>query len=191
MPFDSYDNEQVVIRQPFCGPRGTEMVHSYKATIEKENLYEAFKALKMNKIPGLSGNIKTSYTKQLVKSIVKLNKELRSHKYKPSPIKVVPVERPGGGKRYFGVPSIRDKIVQAAFKKELEQLYEPLFRDFSYGYRPNRSCHSVLKQIKKYWYDIKWLISLAFVKSFEKSQQEVLIKSLKKKIDDQETIDLL
>lgn len=124
-------------------------LYLYKSIIEKENLYKAFKSLKVQCAPGLDGYTKSSCTKQLDKSISELNKDLRSHKYKPSPIKVVHIPKPNGGKRPLGITSVRDKIVQAAFKKELEKLYEPVFLDSSYGFRPKLSCHSALKRIKK------------------------------------------
>jgi len=124
-------------------------LYLYKSFIEKENLYKAFKSLKVQCTPGLDGSTKSSYTKQLDNSISELNKDLRSHKYKPSPIKVVHIPKPNGGKRSLGITSVRDKIVQAAFKKELEKLYEPVFSGSSYGFRPKLSCHSALKRIKK------------------------------------------
>lgn len=115
----------------------------------ENNLREAFKSLKAKCAPGLDGMTKASYTKQLENSISKLHKDLKSHKYRPSPIKVVHIPKPNGGKRPLGISSVRDKIVQATFKKELEALYELIFRDCSFGFRPKRSCHSALKQIKK------------------------------------------
>jgi group II intron reverse transcriptase/maturase len=134
---------------------------------------------------------KASYTKQLENSISKLHKDLKSHKYKPSPIKVVHIPKPNGGKRPLGISSVRDKIVQATFKKELEALYELIFRDCSFGFRPKRSCHSALKQIKKKWQAIKWIISLDISKCFDRVQHDILISVLKKRIADQETIDLI
>ena len=164
---------------------------SYKIAINDTNLYEAFKSLKVQSEPGLDGMIKVSYTKQLENNISKLHKELKSHKYKPSPIRVVYVPKPRGGKRPLAISSVRDKIVQATFKKELERLYEPIFRDCSFGFRPKRSCHSALKQIKKKWQVVKWFISLDILKCFDRVQHEILISILKKKVADQETLELI
>jgi group II intron reverse transcriptase/maturase len=163
----------------------------YKTTIDDTNLHEAFKSLKAQAAPGIDGMTKASYTKQLENSISKLHKELKSHKYKPSPIKVVHVPKPRVGKRSLAISSVRDKIVQAAFKKELERLYEPIFRDCSYGFRPKKSCHSALKQIKKKWQAVKWFISLDILKCFDRVQHEILISILKKKVADQETLELI
>ena len=163
----------------------------YKIATDESNLYEAFKSLKAQCVPGLDGMTKASYTKQLENSISKLHKDLKSHKYKPSPIKVIHIPKPNGGKRPLGISSVRDKIVQATFKKELEALYEPIFRECSFGFRPKRSCHSALKQIKKKWQAIKWVISLDISKFFDRVQHEVLINVLKQRIADQETVELI
>ena len=163
----------------------------YKIATHESNLHEAFKSLKEQCAPGLDGMTKASYTKQLENSISKLHKDLKSHKYKPNPIKVVHIPKPNGGKRPLGISSVRDKIVQATFKKELEALYEPIFRDCSFGFRPKRSCHSALKQIKKKWQAIKWFISLDISKCFDRVQHEVLISVLKQRVADQETIELI
>ena len=163
----------------------------YKTAIDDTNLHEAFKSLKAQSAPGLDGMTKASYTKQLENSIFKLHKELKSHKYKPSPIKIVHVPKPRGGKRPLAISSVRDKIVQTTFKKELERLYEPIFRECSFGFRPKKSCHSALKRIKKKWQVVKWFISLDILKCFDRVQHEILIGILKKRVADQETPDLI
>jgi RNA-directed DNA polymerase len=126
-----------------------EVLCLYKIVIQKENLIEAFKSLTAKALPGLDGQIKVHFSEQLNKSLIKLHKDLRKHKYKPNPIKTIYIPKPSGGKRPLGISSVRDKIVQTSLKNELEKIYEPIFRSCSYGFRPKLSCHSALKQIKK------------------------------------------
>lgn len=121
----------------------------YKLATNKFNLYEAFKSLKARCVPGVDDHINLSFTTQLENSVCKLQKDLKSHKYKPSPNKIVYLSNLNGCRRSLGISSVRDKIVQTAFKKELELVYEPIFRDCSFGFRPKLSCHSALKRIKK------------------------------------------
>jgi group II intron reverse transcriptase/maturase len=168
-----------------------EVLCLYKIVIQKENLIEAFKSLTAKALPGLDGQIKVHFSEQLNKSLIKLHKDLRKHKYKPNPIKTIYIPKPSGGKRPLGISSVRDKIVQTSLKNELEKIYEPIFRSCSYGFRPKLSCHSALKQIKKNWQTIKWFISLDISKCFDKIQHEILISVLKKKVHDQEFIDLM
>nr|UBY46127.1 hypothetical protein [Porphyridium purpureum] len=192
----------------------------YKTAIKTDSLYKAFKSIKEQNVPGIDGHTKATFSKQLENSIVKLNKDLRSHKYQPSPIKTIYISRPNGGKRSLGVSSLRDKIVQATLKHEIEKIYEPIFKDCSYGFRPKLSSHSALKQIKKTWQLTKWLILLDISKCFDSAnkqvfytsnpfikifmfiskegfkpiyqiQHEVLIYVLKKQTQDREFIDLM
>ena len=172
-------------------PNIRDNISIYKIATRKNNLHEAFKSLKTKCAPGLDGMTKANYTKQLENSVSKLHKDLKSHNYKPNPIKVVHIPKPKGGKRPLSISSVRDKIVQATFKKELEALYEPIFLDCSFGFRPKRSCHSALKQIKKKWQAVKWFISLDISKCFDRVQHDILISILKQRIADQETIELI
>jgi len=167
------------------------ILNLYKIAIQKKNLIMAFKSLKEKPIPGLDGQTKVRFSERMEKSIIKLQKELRKHKYKPSPMKTIFIPKFNGGKRLLSVSSVQDKIVQISIKNELEKIYEPIFRESSYGFRPKLSCHSALKQIKKKWQPVKWFISLDIVKCFDKIQHEILITILKKKLHDQELIDLL
>lgn len=121
----------------------------YKIAIKKDNLRDAFKRIRANASPGIDGVTKARLKGTLDKTIDKLNKELKQHKYKPSPIKVIHIPKPQGGTRPLGISSVRDKIVQASFKQEIEKIYEPKFNKNSFGFRPKLSCHSALKQIKK------------------------------------------
>lgn len=163
----------------------------YKTAIQEKNLYEAFKSLKTQHSFRLNGLTKTSSIKHLENSVIKLHKHLKSHEYKPNPIKIVCVPKSNGSKKLLGISSVRDKIVQATFKKELQVLYELIFRNCSFGFRPKLSCHSALKQIKKKWQAIKWFISLDILNCFDRVQHKILISVLKQNVADQETIELI
>lgn len=81
---------------------------------------------------------KLEFTKTLENQIEKLYKDLKSHRYQPSPVKTAHIPKPNGGKRPLSISSVRDKIVQAAVRNPLEEVYEPLFSEVSYGFRPKK-----------------------------------------------------
>lgn len=81
--------------------------------------------------------------------IIKLSKDLISHKYKPNPTKRVYIPKPNGEKRPLGIASIRDKIVQQALVLILEPLYEEVFLDCSFGFRKEKSTHTLLDRIRQ------------------------------------------
>jgi retron-type reverse transcriptase len=121
----------------------------YKIFIKLENLQKAFKFLKLMSNPEIDGYTKTTFKSNLNKSLEKLNQELKNFTYKPSPVKITSILKHKTTIRKLGIPTIRDKIVQTSLFNLLAMIYEPIFFDCSYGFRPKKNCHSVLKQIKK------------------------------------------
>lgn len=81
-------------------------------------------------------------------NIEELYLKLKDHSYKFKPVKIINKLNTNGTKRQLGIPSLRDKIVQKAASNILEEVYEPIFLESSHGFRPNRNCHTALKQIK-------------------------------------------
>ena len=76
---------------------------------------------------------------------------LRSERYKPKAVRRVEIPKPDGGKRMLGVPTVIDRMIQQAIVQVLQPMYEPLFSESSYGFRPKRSAQQAMKQALEYY----------------------------------------
>ncbi|MDR7871401.1 MAG: group II intron reverse transcriptase/maturase [Tissierellaceae bacterium] len=126
-----------------------------------------------------------------IERIYKLIEELKTEKYKPKPVKKVNIPKTSGETRPIGIPSFDDKLVQEIVRQILEAIYEPNFNDNSHGYRPNRSPHTALYQIKKTCRGASWVIKGDIDNFFDNIDHEKLLDILKERIDDGRFINLI
>lgn len=101
--------------------------------------------------PGVDGQTVRKVLRQGVDEVVEqLRAELRSGSYRPSPVRRVLIPKPGqrGKFRPLGIPTVRDRVVQAAMKNILEPIFEAGFWPVSYGFRPGRSAHGALEHLR-------------------------------------------
>lgn len=108
---------------------------AYKNIISLENLKKGLARIKKDMVSGFGGRIKTSFTE---KKLEILFKELKTQRFKPSPVKRVNISKFDVGTRLLGIVSQKDKVVQAAILYQLESVLENVFLDCSYGGHPQK-----------------------------------------------------
>ncbi len=114
-----------------------------------EALRAAFKAVKSNRgAPGIDGVSVEEFDEKLSEELVRLERELKSWTYKPSPVRRVEIPKPQGGVRLLGIPTVRDRVVHGALKAELEPIWDPRFSESSYGFRPGRNQRQAVEAAK-------------------------------------------
>jgi group II intron reverse transcriptase/maturase len=119
----------------------------------------------------------------------KLSIDLRSENFQFKPTRRLCTPKPNGKMRPLGIPSPRDKVVQKAMEIILNLVFEPLFLDTSHGFRPERSCHSALKQVSK-WNGYESVIEGDIKGNFDNIHHTILANLLEKEIKDQQFMDL-
>jgi len=116
--------------------------------INEANLAACYQRLKRDKACGVDGETVASYGENLEANLSKLVERLQSKRYRPKPVRRAMIPKPGKvEKRKLGIPSVEDKLVQMGLKQILEAIYESDFQNFSYGFRPGRSCHHAVKAL--------------------------------------------
>lgn len=121
----------------------------------------------------------------------KLSKELQTGMFQFQPARRVEIPKANGGTRPLGVASPRDKIVQEAIRMVLEAIYEPVFSVHSHGFRPGKSCHSALKEIKNTFTAVKWFIEGDISKCFDSFDHKLLIQAVNQRVTDRVFMDLM
>ena len=161
--------------------------------LDRNNLNQAYLKVKKN---GGSAGIDGMTVEEML-SYLKIHREelleaLRSERYKPKAVKRVEIPKPDGGKRMLGVPTVIDRMIQQAIVQVLQPIYEPLFSENSYGFRPKRSAHQAIKQALKYYNEgYRQVVDLDLAKYFDTVNHEILIGMLRKQIKDERVIRLI
>jgi RNA-directed DNA polymerase len=118
--------------------------------------------------------------------------ELAHNRYHPQAVRRAYIPKGKIGRRALGIPAIRDRIVQAAVAQVLEAIYEPRFRDCSYGFRPRRNTIQALRHVAQaYRAGATWIIEGDLVKCFDSLPHGVILNCLRKRIKDERFIALV
>jgi RNA-directed DNA polymerase len=153
-----------------------------------EALATWFRGLDGKKASGIDRITKQEYGKDLAGNLSSLVARMKSLSYRPGAVREVLIPK-GDGKSFrpLGIANLEDKLVQTGMAKVLESIYEPLFYDFSYGFRPKRSCHMAIKELSNtlYRHTIRSVIDVDLKNFFGMISHENLMDILRIKIKDE------
>ena len=170
---------------------------SYKYERLYRNLYNPqFYLLAYQRIQAKPGNMTAGTDGKTIDGmgmarINALIEKMRDFSYQPNPARRTYIPKSNGKMRPLGIPSFDDKLIQEVVRLILESIYEPTFSDYSHGFRINRSCHTALKYVQKYFTGTKWFVEGDIKGCFDNVDHHVLIAILRKRIADEHFIGLL
>lgn len=159
----------------------------------ESNLGEAFREVKRNKgAAGVDGVTVKAFESQLEDNVRALQHALRTKTYRPKPVKRVYIPKADGTKRPLGIPTVGDRVVQAAARRILEPIFEEVFLDCSFGFRPGKSAHMALEKIRKDLRDGYWYVIDADLKAyFDTIPHEKLIEAVREEVVDGSVLELI
>ncbi len=121
--------------------------HSLTGRITQPVLLEAFRNVKRNR--GAAGIDKVSiklYEKNLLENLLALMRRLKDGTFRPLPLRRVHIPKGDGKTRPLGIPAVRDRVAQEVLRQLLSPLFERIFHNDSYGFRPARGCHMAVDE---------------------------------------------
>ena len=161
--------------------------------LENDNLERAYKQVYSNK--GASGvdNVTVYELKDYMDKHMEEIKELiRNRKYNPSAVKQVGIPKENGDIRKLGIPTVMDRVIQQAIVQVLSPIYECQFSNYSYGFRPRRSCEMAVIKLLEYFNDgYTWIVDIDLEKFFDTVNHDKLIGIIMRTIHDGELVSLI
>ena len=154
--------------------------------IDEDWLHEAYRHTSKSSAAGIDGVTAKMYAEYLDDNLRDLHERLRSGRYQAAPVERVWIEKDDGGQRPIGKPAFEDKIVQRAVAMLLEAIYEQDFHDCSYGFRPGRSPHAALHEVRERCMreGIGWIVDADVSGYFDSIDRTRLQEVLRQRVND-------
>ena len=161
--------------------------------LSKENMTLAYKRVVANKgASGVDGITTDEVKDYLAENWESIREKIRSRKYKPLPVRRVEIPKPNGGVRKLGIPSVVDRIIEQAIAQKLTPIVEPLFSEYSYGFRPKRRAQQAIIKLLEYLNDgYTYIVDIDLEKFFDNVPQDKLMYLVHGIINDGDTESLI
>ena len=167
--------------------------HLLERILSRENMLKAWKRVKANK--GTVGVDKMSiadfpeYARTHWDSI---RDSLLAGSYQPLPVRRVEIPKATGGTRPLGIPTVLDRLIQQAIYQVLMPIFDPNFSDHSYGFRPERSAHDAVYQVREYIQEgYRIAVDMDLSKFFDTVDHDVLMHCVAQKVRDKRVLRLI
>src|SRR5712692_12007886 len=168
---------------------------------ERENRRAAWKRVRANQMrfqllrqgrPGIDGMTVDELPEYLEQHWQAIREQLLSGTYEPKPVLRVEIDKPDGGVRKLGIPTVLDRVVQQAVQQVLQKQWDPTFSEHSYGFRPGRSTKQAVAQAQQYIAEgYGWCVDFDLEKFFDRVNHDKLMGAIAKRVEDKRLLKLI
>jgi RNA-directed DNA polymerase len=168
-------------------------VNLLEKILDRSNMNEAYKRVKSNNGKhGIDGMTVDELLPFLKENGDRIKHEIMEGTYSPKPVRRVEIPKPDGGIRLLGIPTVLDRVIQQAIAQVLTPIYEGVFSDNSYGFRPKRDCHQAIRKCKEYIdAGYNWAVDIDLAKYFDTVNHDKLMRILSENIKDRRVLYLI
>jgi len=161
--------------------------------LERENMGLALQQVRSNGgAPGVDGMTVNQLPSYLRRHWTKIKADLLDGKYEPLPVRRKEIPKPQGGSRLLGIPTVLDRLIQQAISQVLQAIWDPVFSEFSFGFRLNRSAHGAIACVKAYVEEgLKDVVSIDLSKFFDRVNHDRLMSRLATRVYDKRLLKLI
>ena len=154
--------------------------------IDEAALARAFRRIRKGAAVGVDGVTKEQYEQDLERNLRDLHGRLRAMRWRHQPIQRVHIPKEKGKTRPIGISTIEDKVVQGALRDVLEAVYEPIFKDCSYGFRRGRSAHDALRALNQALFkgNVSWILEIDVESYFDSIDRKMLMEMIQERVVD-------
>jgi RNA-directed DNA polymerase len=157
------------------------------------NLKRAYQRVVSNKgAPGADGMTVDQLADYVKQYWPILKTRLLAGDYHPQGVRAVDIPKPKGGTRQLGIPGVVDRLIQQALLQQLTPIFDPLFSDYSYGFRPGRSAHQAIETARAHVAaGHRWCVELDLEKFFDRVNHDVLMAHIERHVEDKRVLRLI
>jgi RNA-directed DNA polymerase len=153
--------------------------------IELEQVKAAYKKVRQGgKAAGIDNESWEEFDKNLEGNLYVTWNRMSSGSYHPQAVREAEIPKKDGKKRKLGIPTLRDRIAQQVVKEYMENKVDKLFHENSYGYRPLKSAHQAVEQVRQNSYQYDWVIDMDITKFFDEIDHELMMKAVAHVMDE-------
>jgi len=161
--------------------------------VDSGNIDKAYKQVRGNKGSAGVDNMNVEELRRwLGENYQSFQRSILEEKYEVSAVRKIELDKPEGGKRLLGIPTVTDRLIQQSIFQQLNTHYDPYFSENSYGFRPNRGAHQAIRRASEYIKEGKeWVVDIDLEKFFDKINHDRLMQRLSKGIGDKRLLRLI